>query len=141
MGRLKKAFPQQVTGVKDSSGEWSNAEALLKHHGDLHILIGDERLLARAMTLGASGAISGMLNVIPDLMQPLLDGIEEPRVNAMVEAVLAHPVTAAVKALVGLRRNDPGAWSRMRAPLASLSEADVRKLGAAIDAIRGKRAA
>jgi len=29
------------------------------------------------MTLGASGAISGMLNVIPDLMQPLLDGIEE----------------------------------------------------------------
>ena len=45
--RLKKAFPQQVTGVKDSSGDWSNAEALLKHHGDLHILIGDERLLAR----------------------------------------------------------------------------------------------
>ena len=74
-------------------------------------------------------------------MQPLLDGIEEPRVNAMVEAVLAHPVTAAVKALVGLRRNDPVAWSRMRAPLASLGEADVRKLGAAIDAIRGKRAA
>ena len=61
MGRLKTAFPQQVTGVKDSSGDWSNAEALLKHHGDLHILIGDERLLARAMTLGASGAISGML--------------------------------------------------------------------------------
>jgi 4-hydroxy-tetrahydrodipicolinate synthase len=139
--RLKKAFPQQVTGVKDSSGDWNNAQALLKHHGDLHILIGDERLLARAMTLGASGAISGMLNVIPDLMQPLLDGIEEPRVNAMVEAVLAHPVTAAVKALVGLRRNDPVAWSRMRAPLASLGEADVRKLGAAIDAIRGKRAA
>ena len=110
--------------MKDSSGDWSNAEALLKHHGDLHILIGDERLLARAMTLGASGAISGMLNVIPDLMQPLLDGIEEPRVNAMVEAVLAHPVTAAVKALVGLRRNDPVAWSRMRAPLASLGEAE-----------------
>jgi len=40
-------------------------------------------------------------------------------------------VTAAVKALVGLRRNDPVAWSRMRAPLASLGEADVRKLGAA----------
>ena len=141
VGRLKKAFPQQVAGVKDSSGDWNNAQALLKHHGELHILIGDERLLARAMTLGASGAISGMLNVIPDLMQPLLDGIEEPRVNAMVEAVLAHPVTAAVKALVGLRRNDPVAWSRMRAPLASLSEADVRKLGATIDAIRSKRAA
>ena len=74
----------------------------MKHHGDLHILIGDERLLARAMTLGASGAISGMLKVIPDLMQKLLDGIEEPRVNAMVDVVLGYPVTAAVKALVGL---------------------------------------
>lgn len=139
--RLKKAFPQQVKGVKDSSGDWDNAQALLKHHGELHILIGDERLLARAMTLGASGAISGMLNVIPDLMQPLFDGIEEPRVNAMVDVVLGYPVTAAVKVLVGLRRNDPIAWSRMRAPLGSLGEADARKLGAAIDAIRSKRAA
>jgi 4-hydroxy-tetrahydrodipicolinate synthase len=139
--RLKKAFPRQVTGVKDSSGDWDNAQALLERHGELHILIGDERLLARAMTLGASGAISGLLNIAPDLMQPLLDGIEEPRVNAMVEQVLPYAVTAAVKALVGLRRNDPVAWSRMRAPLASLGEADVRKLGAAIDAIRGKRAA
>ena len=46
-----------------------------------------------------------------------------------------------VKALVGLRRNDPLAWSRMRAPLASLGESDVRKLGAAIDGIRSRRAA
>ena len=139
--RLKKAFPRQVTGVKDSSGDWDNAQALLQRHGELHILIGDERLLARAMTLGASGAISGLLNIAPDLMQSLLDGIEEPRVNAIVEQVLPYAVTAAVKALVGLRRNDPVAWSRMRAPLASLGEADVRKLGAAIDAIRSKRAA
>jgi 4-hydroxy-tetrahydrodipicolinate synthase len=141
IGQLKRAFPAQVSGVKDSSGDWSNAEALLKHHGELHILVGDERLLARAMTLGASGAISGLANIAPDLMQPLIDGIEEPRVNAMVEQVLPYAVTAAVKALVGLRRNDPVAWSRMRAPLASLGEADVRKLGAAIDAIRSKRAA
>jgi 4-hydroxy-tetrahydrodipicolinate synthase len=139
--RLKKAFPQQITGVKDSSGDWANAQALLQQHGDLHILIGDERLLARAMSLGASGAITGLANIAPDLMLPLIDGIEEPGVNAMVELVLPYAVTAAVKALVGLRRNDPIAWSRMRAPLASLGESDVRKLGAAIDAIRSRRAA
>ena len=114
---------------------------MLQQHGDLHILIGDERLLARAMSLGASGAISGLANIAPDLMLPLIDGIEEPRVNAMVELVLPYAVTAAVKALVGLRRGDPVAWSRMRAPLASLGESDVRKLGAGIDAIRSRRAA
>jgi 4-hydroxy-tetrahydrodipicolinate synthase len=93
------------------------------------------------MKLGASGAITGLANIAPDLMLPLIDGIEEPRVNAMVELVLPYAVTAAVKALVGLRRNDPIAWGRMRAPLASLGESDVRKLGAAIDAIRSRRAA
>ena len=139
--RLKKAFPAQVTGVKDSSGDWENAQALLKRHGELHILIGDERLLARAMTLGASGAITGLANIAPDLMLRLIEGVEEPRVNAMVEQVLPYAVTAAVKLLVGHRRNDAVAWSRMRAPLKSLSQADAVKLCAAIDGIRGKRAA
>lgn len=139
--RLKKAFPAQVKGVKDSSGDWDNAQALLKHHGELHVLIGDERLLARAMTMGASGAITGLANIAPDLMLPLIDGIEEPRVNAMVEAVLPFAVTAAVKALVGHRRNDPAAWSRMRAPLRSLAPAECAKLFAAIDTIRVRRAA
>jgi 4-hydroxy-tetrahydrodipicolinate synthase len=141
IGQLKKAFPKQVIGVKDSSGDWDNAQALLKHHGELHILIGDERLLAKAMTLGASGAITGLANIAPDLMKSLIDGIEEPRINAMVEAVLPYAVTAAVKALVGHRRKDPVAWSRMRAPLKSLVEADCIKLFAAFDAIRAKRAA
>ena len=139
--RLKKAFHQQITGVKDSSGDWANAQALLKQHGELHILIGDERLLAKAMNLGASGAITGLANIAPDLMRALIDGIEEPRVNAMVEQVLPYAVTSAVKALVGHRRGDPVAWSRMRAPLKSLGEADCLKLFAAIDAIRAKRAA
>ncbi|MDP2331126.1 MAG: dihydrodipicolinate synthase family protein [Reyranella sp.] len=141
IGQLKKAFPKQVTGVKDSSGDWDNAQALLKHHGELHILIGDERLLAKAMNLGASGAITGLANIAPDLMKPLIDGIEEPRINAMVEVVLPYAVTAAVKALVGHRRKDAAAWSRMRAPLKSLSEADCQELFAAIDAIRTRRAA
>lgn len=139
--RLKKAFPGQVAGVKDSSGDWSNAQALLREHGELHILIGDERLLARAMNLGASGTICGLANIAPDFMQAPVNGIEEPRVNAMIEVVLPYAVTAAVKLLVGQRRNDPVAWSRMRAPLRSLGEAEGRKLYAAIDAIRAKRAA
>ena len=97
--------------------------------------------VAKAMNLGASGAITGLANIAPDLMKPLIDGIEEPRVNAMVEAVLPFGVTAAVKALVGHRRKDPMAWSRMRAPLKSLGEAECVKLFATIDAIRARRAA
>ncbi len=139
--RLKKAFPQQVTGVKDSSGSWDNAQALLKQHGDLHILVGDERLLAKAMNLGASGTICGLANIAPDLILGPINGIEEPRVSALIDIVLPYGVTAAVKALVGHRRNDPVAWSRMRAPLRSLSEAECHKIFAAVDAVRAKQAA
>ena len=139
--RLKKAFPGQVKGVKDSSGHWNNTEALLKAHADLHILVGDERLLARAMNLGASGTICGLANVVPDLMQAPVNGLEEPRIAAIIELLLPYAVTAAVKALVGHRRNDPVAWSRLRAPLRSLNDAECRALFAAVDAIRAKRAA
>jgi 4-hydroxy-tetrahydrodipicolinate synthase len=139
--RLKKAFPQQVKGVKDSSGDWNNAQALLKRHADLHILIGDERLLAKAMHLGASGTICGLANIAPDYMQGPVNGVEEPRVNAMIEVVLPYAVTAAVKLLIGQRRNDPVAWSRMRAPLRSLNEAEGRQLYAAIDTIRAHQRA
>jgi 4-hydroxy-tetrahydrodipicolinate synthase len=141
IGRLKKAFPNQVKGVKDSSGDWSNTAALLKAHADLHILVGDERLLAKAMNLGASGTICGLANIAPDLMQAPVSGIEEPRISAIIEELLPFAVTPAVKALVGHRRKDPVAWSRMRAPLRSLNESECRKLFAAMDAIRAKRAA
>jgi 4-hydroxy-tetrahydrodipicolinate synthase len=139
--RLKRAFPDQVKGVKDSSGSWENTQALLKHHPDLHILIGDERLLARGMQRGASGTICGLANIAPDLMRGPVNGVEEPRVAALIELLLPFAVTAAVKALVGHRRGDPVAWSRLRAPLHSLDEAECRKLFAAVDAIRAKRAA
>ncbi len=139
--RLKKAFPRQVAGVKDSSGDWANSQALLKHHADLHILIGDERLLAKAMNLGASGTICGLANIAPDLMQAPVAGIEEPRIAEIIEQLVPFAFTAACKALVGHRRNDPLAWSRMRAPLRSLTEAECLKLFAAVDTIRAKRAA
>ena len=141
IGRLKNAFPRQVIGVKDSSGSWGTAQALLKQHGDLHILVGDERLLAKAMNRGASGTICGLANIAPDFMQAPMNGIEEPRIDALVDILQPYGFTAAVKALVGHRRNDAVAWSRMRAPLRSLGETECRKIFAAVDDVRARRAA
>jgi dihydrodipicolinate synthase/N-acetylneuraminate lyase len=68
-----------------------------------------------------------------------IEGIEDPRIDAMMEAALPYAITAGIKTLVGWRRDD--ARSRMRAPLKSLGQADVPKPAAAIDAIRAQRAA
>ena len=66
-GRLRRAFPEVIAGVKDSGGNWEHTASLLGEHRDLAILVGHEGHLARAVRQGASGAISGIANVAPRL--------------------------------------------------------------------------
>ncbi len=141
IGRLKAAFPGIVAGVKDSSCDWATTEALLAAHGELAILVGDERLLARAVREGAEGAICGLANLVPALLRPLVyEGIDNMVVNRLVDEIVKWPALAAVKALVGRLHDDPG-YAAMRAPLLALGPADRTRLFAAIDAIMQARAA
>jgi 4-hydroxy-tetrahydrodipicolinate synthase len=134
--RLVKEFPGAVIGVKDSNGDWPATERRLKELKGLQILVGDERQLAKAVHYGGAGTICGLANVAPDLLRPLAhEGKEDPRVNAMVAAVLGHSFMSAIKALVGEALGDP-AWRIMRPPLEALSAGEARKLAGRIAAIR-----
>ncbi|MEQ3626412.1 MAG: dihydrodipicolinate synthase family protein [Celeribacter sp.] len=114
--RLKDAFPAEIYGVKDSAGDWDNTVQLLPWD-DLAIMIGDERLLARAAPLGGAGSISGMANLFPERMAGLVHRAQpDADLDALVVDVITHPVTPMVKALVGRMRGDHG-WSRTRLPL------------------------
>jgi 4-hydroxy-tetrahydrodipicolinate synthase len=133
--RLKRAFPGVITGVKDSSGDWPTAEAFLKAHGELAILIGDERLLARGVRLGAEGSICGLANLAPALLRPLVhEGRDDERVTRLVDLIVSYPVLPAVKALVGHLHGDHG-FGPMRPPLTELAPARAAALAAAFDAI------
>lgn len=133
VGRLKEAFPRIVAGVKDSAGDWVYTQALLAAHGDLAILIGDERYLAEGVRLGGRGAISGLANLCPRALLPLaVHGQGDERVNRLVDAVLEHPVVPAVKALVAHGRKDP-AWRVARPPLVELAAAEAEQLAALYD--------
>jgi 4-hydroxy-tetrahydrodipicolinate synthase len=128
IGRLKAAFPEVVVGVKDSGGDWTYTEKLLRTHGDSILLVGDERHLAAGVRLGAQGAISGLANVHPERLLRLIETAEEdPPVIELVNEILKFPVTPAVKALIAHRRNDP-AWLNVRAPLVALTEAEAARL-------------
>jgi 4-hydroxy-tetrahydrodipicolinate synthase len=139
--RLKSAFPGLVIGVKDSSGDYANTEALLKAHGELAILVGDERQLARAVRNGAQGSICGVANLVPELLRPMVyEGKDSAIVNALVAEICSHPVLAAIKALTGHVHGDRG-YGAMRPPLEALDEATRKRLCAAFDAITQARAA
>lgn len=139
--RLKKAFPGVVTGVKDSSCDYPTTEAFLKAHGELAILVGDERLLGRAVRNGAQGSICGVANLVPHLLRPVVyEGAEDAVVNALVDEICSYPVLPAVKALVGHLHGDDG-YGPMRAPLTALDEGQRKALFAAFDRITRAKAA
>ena len=141
IGQLRQAFPAAVAGVKDSSGNWPFTQSLLEAHGDLAILIGDERGLAAGVRLGGQGAISGMANICPERMLPMvLEGRDDAGLVAFVDELVRHPVIPAVKAMVAYRTGD-AAWSATRAPLVALPEHDARKLAGLLDRIGQTKAA
>lgn len=135
---LSARYPGRILGVKDSSGDWANALEMLQSFPDLDILIGDERVLDRGVKLGAAGAISGVANFRADLLNDVMAGRPaSPALAPLVEAIVAHPATPAVKALVGHLSGDAG-WRRVRPPLRALTEAEAQRLGRRCDELFAK---
>ena len=133
--RLKRAFPSVITGVKDSSGDKATAETFLAAHGELAILVGDERQLASAMRNGAQGSICGLANIAPRLLREVIhEAKDNPLIVPLVDLIVSYPVMPAVKALVAHIHRDDG-YLRMRAPLVDLPAPDRAALVHAYDAI------
>ncbi len=60
--RLHTDFPEQIVGIKDSSGDWDTTRALLEIEG-LIVYPGSELPLMEALALGAPGCISATANL------------------------------------------------------------------------------
>jgi 4-hydroxy-tetrahydrodipicolinate synthase len=131
---LRSAFPQVVLGVKDSSGDWPYGERLLADHADLTILFGFENLLTEAAARGGSGTISGLANVVPEVIAGLVGGDADARIDDLVAALGALPVVPAIKALVAHVLGD-ALWRRVEPPLNALEDGAERQLLARYDAL------
>lgn len=133
--RLRKSWPGVITGIKDSSGDWATAERYLAAHGDISVLVGDERLLPRAMAKGAEGSICGLANIAPELLVPVIhSGGDGRMVTELTNLIVSNPVMPAVKVLVGHLAGDAG-FDAVRPPLTALTAEQKSKLVEAFDAI------
>ncbi len=136
ISRLRKAWPGVITGIKDSSGDWATAERYLATHGDISVLVGDERLLPRAMAKGAEGSICGLANIVPELLAPVIHSAHDGRVLIeLTNLVVSNPIIPAVKVLVGHLAKDAD-FDLVRPPLSELGTDQRTKLIEAFDAIR-----
>ncbi len=127
--RLKDAYPAQIAGIKDSSGEWDHTEALCREFPDLQVFSGTERLLLPVLEAGGAGCISATANVTAPLAAQVLsdwrnetapDSSQE-RLTTLRTAFAPVPTIPALKHFLAQRHENPD-WATLRPPLAPLTE-------------------
>ncbi len=65
-----------ILGVKDSTGDMTNAEEyirLTRHRDDFHVLMGRDTMIYAALCYGATGAITSCANVAPRIAADIYD--------------------------------------------------------------------
>jgi len=123
MERLLKAYPRTVVGIKDSSGDWSNTEAMLKAFPGFGVFAGNETTLLATLRGGGVGCISATANINAAAIHDLYanwqaadaDGRQE-KLNDFRLAMQKFPMIPALKETIAHCAGDPE-WSRARAPL------------------------
>ncbi len=124
---------KNLLGLKDSSGVWEETSHYIKKFRQLHIFVGTDSLLKKAVDLGAGGGITAVCNSFPELVVSLLMSIKEKKDTTYLndqlikyrELIQQFPFQAATKYILHLRGIGE---SIVRPPLANLSEAQKRDL-------------
>jgi len=133
IGRLIKAFPDTVVGLKDSSGDWSNTAAILDAHPGFEVFPGSEIFLLQGLRKGAAGCISATCNVSAAAIRNVYDNWQsaeaerlQAAITALRQAIQAYPMIPALKAIIAHYRQDP-AWAKLRPPFVGLAPADAAR--------------
>ncbi len=140
--RLVATYPDIVVGIKDSSNDWANQQAILDAFPGFGTLSGSEKFLLENLKRGGVGTITAVANVIPDRLRAFYDGWQsmddaeavaaQDKLNATRMAMQGYPPVPALKEMMASMRNDP-AWRTVRPPLTVLTEGQRVSLMAGLD--------
>ncbi|HEX9875028.1 MAG TPA: dihydrodipicolinate synthase family protein [Gammaproteobacteria bacterium] len=130
VGRLLTAFPSTIAGIKDSSGDWRNTEAILREYPELATFCGSETFLLETLRHGGAGSITATANINPAQIRELYGAWQSEGAQALQDGITAvrkayagYAAIPALKAVVAGRLEAPD-WLRVRPPLVSLSQAE-----------------
>jgi len=135
--RLKKTFGAVVAGLKDSSGDMSQALAFANATGgvdaDFDVYPSSESFLFEGLDGGCAGIISGSTNAFARGVQEARKAGPDSAAFEAVKAVRAmaskYPLMAAMKQMEAWRTGDDS-WTRMAPPLVPLSDEQKNNLKA-----------
>ena len=161
--RLLAAYPDAITGMKDSSGDWNNTKTFLDafavryRHGDsatgraartFDVFVGSESFLLANMRNGGVGTISATANVNPAAIYELYkkwnttddtDNADQQQSKLnVVRQVFSNrkfpSMIAALKQAIAIYADDP-AWRTVRPPLVELTPEQANLLAVELKAI------
>ncbi len=138
--RLLDAYPATIAGIKDSSGQWSNTQAMLERFQPkgFDVFAGSETFLLATLRGGGAGCITATGNVNPAPIARLArdwKAADAERQQAALDAVRSvfqqFPMIPALKAAIAHYAEDP-VWASVRPPLVELDDAQQRTLTQAL---------
>jgi 4-hydroxy-tetrahydrodipicolinate synthase len=137
--RLLKAYPQTVVGIKDSSGDWDNLQAILTNFPGFGTFTGSERFLLETLRMGGAGSINAVANLIAPLERRLYDNWQSDEAPKLQEAVNQMrpvfnnlPGIPVLKEMVAHVYQDKN-WLNLRPPFTNLTEAQSQSVLASLD--------
>jgi 4-hydroxy-tetrahydrodipicolinate synthase len=141
--RLLKAYPGTIAGVKDSSGNWPNTQAMLEQfqpHG-FDVFPGSESFLLPALRAGGAGCISATANVNPGPITRLAAtwrqddaDAHQAGLDAVRNVFQSYVMIPALKTAIA-HYGDDADWLTVRPPLVELDEAERADLIKRLDAV------
>ena len=123
--RLLKAYPKNIAGTKDSSGDWNNTKATLDAFAKdgFDVFPGSETFLLAGMRNGGKGCISATANVNPQAIHNLYANWQTADADALQAGLdkirgifQKYPMIPAMKYAIA-HWSAHAAWGTVRPPL------------------------
>lgn len=138
--RLHADFPEQIVGIKDSSGDWENTRALLEIAGMI-VFPGSELPLLDALELGAPGCITATANLNAGAIARVVTLYDQGDIDAARElhetvkrfrmTVQDYAPIPAQKRVLAVATGD-ARWANVRPPLTAMSAEEGLELAATL---------
>ncbi|WP_311214688.1 MULTISPECIES: 4-hydroxy-tetrahydrodipicolinate synthase [unclassified Arthrobacter] len=143
VGRLAREV-ENISYIKDSSGDMGQATQLIHHHSDyISTIVGWDALILSALTEGAPAVMAGTANILPREIVAVQRAVaagdfttarsEWNRIYPLIDAILTSPFVPAVKAALSILGQPIGTPRR---PSADLDAASVSRIQGLVNELR-----
>ena len=128
VGRLIREYPVTIVGIKDSSGDWSNTDTLLREYPEFDVFPGSEVFLLQGLRASESGCITATGSINPAGICEVFDNWQSDQADALQsrateirKTIQAYPMIPAIKTIISHFHSDP-AWTTVAPPLLPLAD-------------------